>query len=408
MRNLIPIPLMALALGLLACGGEEESSPTDSIPDAAALTLTVTGAETETGAASGLGAGPAVTATAEPAWPATGDDLVQVQRRIAAVNSAIRSIFDHVAGVARVNGAPRPGSGRWYGPSERCTVEVSPCPENASATFRLWVGNAVGRGGAFVLQARSNAAGDEDYRTVLAGWMRRGALPRRGVGQFWIDLENVKAAVPGYAYPGQGTLYGGFAAARVAKAETLVLRDFTPDATNWPAATVAFRGFRTIAGTARVRIAAVKDFVATTSDTELGLFHAVYHPSLGGRAFSIVASYVDGTAHGDVPAEHYFLGRSCYAPHAPTAPVFKEWFLCPKSESPGACALDTANPGVVEVGTSWAADCAIDGEPAEFGPPPAAPGTDPAAEPGALPGEDGTGLTAEDPPVSGDDAPSPG
>ena len=65
----------------------------------------------------------------------------------------------------------------------------------------------------------------------------------------------------------------------------------SPPTATWAAATVAFRGFRTIAGTARVRVAAVKDFVDHDIDTELGLFHAVYNPSLGGRAFSLVGNY---------------------------------------------------------------------------------------------------------------------
>ncbi len=229
-------------------------------------------------------------------------------------------------------------------------------------------------------------------------------------GRSRIDLDHVKAAVPDFAFPGQGTLYGGFAAGRVAKAETLVLRAFTLDATNpdWPAATVAFRGFKTAAGTARVRVAAIKDLVQTTADTELGLAHVVYNPALGGRAFALVSNYSsDATGHGDVPADHYFFGRSCYAPHTPTTPVFKEWFLCPASQGPAACALDGANPSVIQIGTSWATDCALAAEPAEFAAPPSAPGIDPAAQPGALPGEDAAGVTPEDPPVSDDEAPVP-
>lgn len=410
MRLAIWCSLAAFTLGLVACGGKDESSPTDSIPDAAALTIELTGGAAESGSASALAPAAAVELAAEPSWPATGDDLQQAQRKLAGVNAAIRRILDHVAGVALVNGAPWPGTGKWYGPAERCTVEVNPCPVNASATFRLWVGKALGRGGAFVLQARPDAAGDDAYRTVLAGWMRRGTLARRGAGQIWIDLDHLGAAVPDYAFPGQGTLYGGFAAGPVAKAETLVLRAFTLDATNpdWPAATVAFRGFKTAAGTARVRVAAIEDFVASTSDTELGLAHVAYNPDLGGRAFALVGNYTAGaTAHGDVPADHYFFGRSCYAPHGPTAPVFKQWFLCPIGEGPAACVLDGANPSVVQVGTSWASDCALVAEPAGFAVPPAAPGTDPAAEPGALPGEDAAGVTPEDPPASEDEAPTP-
>lgn len=411
MKNAIFGSAAALALGLLACGGQDGSSSTlESIPDAEALTLEVTGAAAETAATPPLAA--AATAEAVAAtWPETGDDLAAAQRRIAAVNGALRSALQQVAAVAATNGAPAGGAGRWYGPAERCTVEVAAgeaCPEGASATFRLWVGNAVGRGGAFVLQAKGRGADDASYLTVFAGWMRRGAMARRGVGQIWLDLGHLVAAAP--AFPGQGVLHAGFAAGPVAKAERLALVGFTPDATNpdWPAATVAMRGFKTAAGTARVRVAALKDLVPTTSDTELGLAHVVYRPDLGGRAFAIVTDYVaDGVTHGDVPADQYFFGRACYAPHAPTAPVFKQWFLCPKAEGPAACVADAANPSTVVAGTSWAADCAVAGEPAEFAPPAGAPGTDPAAAPGALPGEDASGMTPEDPPASDGDAPTP-
>jgi hypothetical protein len=316
----------------------------------------------------------------------TGDDLAQAQARIAQVNRAVRSVFEHVAGVALVGGAPWPGTGKWYGPSERCTVEVSPCPENASATFRLWVGNAIGRGGAFVLQAKAPAATDDAYRTVLAGWMRRGALARRGAGQIWVNLEALKLAAS--AFPGQGRLFGGFGAGPVAKTAAYVLSAFTPDTGKWAPATVAFRGFKTAAGTARVRVAAIRDLVQTTADTELGLAHVVYNSSLGGRAFAIVSNYRDaGVSHGDVPADAYFLGRACYAAGAPQAPVFKQWFLCPGSEGPVACIADTGNPSKVELGTSWDADCAALSQ-AAFQPPTSAPGTDPAAQPGQLPGEE--------------------
>ena len=407
--------LAVLTLGLAACGGGKSgaSSPTDSIPDAAALTLEVTGGPAERAAAQTLPA--ALAAASAPTWPQTGDNLALAQKKIAAVNSVIRSILDHVADVATQEGAPWPGKGKWYGPKDRCTVEVlvgTACPPDQAATFRLWVGTAgMGRGGAFVLEAKAVGAADDTYKAVLAGWMLRGALPRRGLGQIWIDLDHLKLAASGY--PGQGVLYGGFAAAGlpVVKVETLVLVAFTPDPNTWPAATVAFRGFKTAAGTARVRVAALDNYVSTTSADELGLFHVVYNDALGGRAFAIVTDYsTDGgvTPIGDVPAGYYYFGRSCYAAGSLDAPAFAEWFLCPKTEGPVACLADTGNQFTILEGTGWAQDCAIKGEPAEFGPPDSAPGVDPTALPSPLPGEDATGLTAQDPPAATDAMPAPG
>ena len=56
----------------------------------------------------------------------------------------------------------------------------------------------------------------------------------------------------------------------------------------------------------------------------------------------------------------------------------------PVEPGPGRLRADEANPGS-SAATSWAADCAVDGEPAEFGPPAGAPGTDPAAGPARCP-----------------------
>lgn len=409
---------MALSLaGVLAtgCGGGKGTSAAgalDDVPDAQALTLEVTGGAEEQGAVAAAPSAMAAVA-ADPAWPVTGDDLAAARSKIAAVNAALRKAIAHVEAVAVGGGAPvsTQGGGRWYGPIDRCTVDVavgSACPEGAAANLRLWIGRGpLGYAGAFLLQARPYGADDEAaWKTVAAGTLARGVHLRRGHGKIWIDLDQLKSVAP--AYVGRGKLYGGFSAGPVAKAETLVLHDFTPDATNpaWPAATVAFRGFKSAAGTARVRVAALEDYVATTDDTELGLFHVAYNAAVGGRAFAVVTDYTaDATSHGDVPADHYFFGRACYAAGAPTTPVFKQWFLCPKAQSPVACAADAGNASAIEIGTSWSA-CALPGDPAEFAPPTSAPGMDPAQLPGALPGEDASGETADAPPVEGDPLPS--
>jgi hypothetical protein len=417
---------MALVLtGVLVagCGGSNggSSGALDGVPDAQALTLEVTGGAAEQGAALLAPAAQLAGVAVDPAWPVTGVDLTEGQKKVAGVNAALRAFVLQLETAAVGAGLPTAG-GRWFGPKDGCTdadvADLSACPDGATANLRLWVGRRglALPGSAFVLQARPYGSTDDGaFVTVAAGWMVRGAVVRRGHGQLWLDLDHLRSvANPGdlaTGYHGQGKLLAGFAANRVAKAETLLLDGFTPDATNadWPAATVAFRGYKTAAGTARVRVAAIKDYVHTTSDTELGLFHVVYDAALGGRAYGIVSDYTPagGSKHGDVPTGFYYFGRSCYAAGAPTAPVFKEWFYCPTTEGPAACAADASNPTHVEIGTAWS-QCDVAGSPAEFDPPATAPtaAPDPAGAPATMPGESSTGETPDDVPAQ-DAAPTP-
>jgi len=404
------ITLAVLALGAAACGGKDgESNAADSVPSQQTLALEITGGTDDVAPApQSVPAQAAETVAATTGLPAVNDDLAEAQSKIRSVNSAIANIVTHVRGVALNNGVPAPGRGKLYGPADRCTVDdVNPCPDGASATFLLWVGRSLipGHGGEFVLLAKAVGAPDSAYKTVLAGWMRRSGDPGRGVGQIWINLENVRAAAP--QYPGQGYLYGGFAANdRGAKRLTYVLAGFTPDPEKWDAASVALRGFRTAAGTARVRVAALHDYLSGPNGDELGLFHVVYNPDIGGRAYGIVSNYLTGaTLHGDVPSGKYFLGRACYAAHAPTAPLYKEWFLCDLGTGPAAC-LSSGTPTPV-VGTgSWDTNCLPAAAPAESAPPEDGDLAAGALSQDPLPGEADTGIDAEPPPSDTDEPPA--
>lgn len=391
---------MAVAvMGVLAAGcgskdGSEAGDALDNVPEAEALTLELTGTAADAGQIEVTSQAAAV------AWPTTQDDLVAARDQVRAVNTAIRKVFELVGGTALVAGPPGPGRSRWYGPYEACAVDTSPCPEGASAVFSLWVGASLvpAHGYEFVLVAKAPGAADAAYDAVLAGWMRRGAVRHRGVGRIWMNLENLRAAAP--TFPGAGHLYAGFGAGRVAKSETLILSGFTPDAAGWAPATVALRGYRTEAGTRRVRVATVEDYLAGDEGDELGLAHLAYDPDLGGRAYGVV---VDG----DVAAGSYYLGRSCYAAGAPEAPVYKEWFFCDAGQGPAACISAAGGAGTPADGFSgtWAGCPSTIPETPAFAPPAAEP-ADPTAIPAALPGEDGAGITPEEAPTSGAGAPT--
>ncbi|HTN53389.1 MAG TPA: hypothetical protein VML50_13365, partial [Anaeromyxobacter sp.] len=410
MRHLLT--LAAATLLLAACG--KSSSPDtylQSVPDAQGLTLEIKGTAQEGLVADVPAEGVATAAIAVPGGdptPTTDDDLADAQAKIKDVNQAIKAVFGQVEAAAATGGTPQPGDVKVYGPAQRCVVETTPCPAGDLATFTLTVKRYPLAFG-FLLSV--DAAGTP--KPVMVGWMARGVMDRRGVGQLAVNLENLRAAVPSSTdFGGHGYFLAGFANGPIAKSLVFKLVGFTMG-TN-PPATVAFRGFKTAAGTSRVRVAGIKDLVAGSNPNpdELGLAHLVYNPLLGGRAFSVVTNFTDASGlNGDVPnmpdgtTPAYYFSRSCYAAAA-TTPKFKEWFLCPRSQTPFACLGGTAAAWRDAVGTqvagtagtTWSDSCALTTEPAEFQAP-AGPGATPdpsdaSAEPG-----DSSGLTPQDPPA---------
>jgi len=407
MKNAMRLGAAVLALSLSACGLQEDDPYLDVIPDAEGLTLELQG-----GAAEGLAL--SVPSAAEPSLaaagtPETNDDLEDARRKIRALNEAVRSIFERVSEVASSGGQERPGGVKVFGPADRC-VQPGPAGCLAEANLRLVVWRLGERIGSFALEARPvGSTLEADFAPVLAGYLVRGATPRRGAGRLWVNLENLSAAA-GDGYLGQGYLVAGFASGPVAKAATFRMLDFTRDPALHAPITAAFSGFLTANRTARVRVAAIADFDKTGPDTELGIGRLVYNPALGGRAFSIVTNWLDRstvppTPHGDVPVGQYWFSRSCYAPGT-TLPAFKEWFLCPRGEGPVACLVNQFGSWRDAVGTqvagdagdTWADTCAFAVEPPEMMPPTDAPADD-ASDGSPEAGQDATGLAPDAPPV---------
>jgi len=392
----------ALALALSGCGANDDTDAIANVPDAEGLTLELQG-----GAAEGLAAA-GVSKAALEATPSPDDDGAAAQEKIAAVNTAIRSMFAHLAEVAKAGGTEAPGGVTLYGPVDRCVVEGA-CDAGGTATFRLRVFRSVGTAWAFSLEALV----DDAWKPVAAGWMRRGPMERRGAGRVALNLENLRAAAPAYA--GQGYLLGGFASGPVVKNLSWALRGFTPDPAAWPATTAAFRGFKTASGATRIRVATIADLYGPAgSETELGFAHVAYHPVVGGRAYALVSNHaVDGVTVGDVPATdagapQYFFGRACSAP-GQTAPVFKEWFLCPRALGPRACVVAQGGVGeqvVGDPGATWASACAVAVEPLELAPPAEPPAGSP-DDAGAEDGEEETGLEPPAPPADVNDVTPP-
>ena len=400
-----------LTLALSACGTTEETDRyLDAIPDAEGLSLELQG-----GAGEGLALSVEPAAAAAPAAvadaPTTPDDLERARSELRALNEAVRAVFARVAEVAAAGGRELPGGVKIYGPADRCVERDDAGACLATANLRLMVRLLRGDLASFALDARPvGSTAEVDFRPVLAGYLLRGEVARRGAGKLWVNLESLAAAA-GDGFKGQGFLTAGFASGRLTRAATFRMLDFTRDPAAHAPVTAAFSGFRTPNGTARVRIAAIADFDTSGPDTELGLGRLVYNPSLGGRTFAIVRNWLDrrtdpAVPHGDVPADSYWFGRACYAAGG-TTPAFKEWFLCPAGEGPVACLVAQGGSWLDAVGTqvagdagdTWANTCALDAEPPELAPPVGPPSDDPSdGAPEA--GEEATGLVPH--PAPGD------
>lgn len=407
MRTTMILGAGLLALALSACGKNDETDPyLAAIPDAAGLSLELQGGASEGLALTAGAEAAAAPAAAAPATPVTPDDLADARARVRALNEAVRAVFARVEEIAAAGGHELPGGVKIYGPSDRCVEPGDGGTCLAAANLRLAVRRHAGALASFALEARSvDSALESDFKPVLAGYLVRGPAERRGRGKLWVNHENLAAAAPGFK--GEGYLVAGFASGPVARAVTYRMLGFTRDPAAHAPVTAAFTGFRNPMGTARVRVAALGDFDPAGTDLELGLGRLVYDPAVGGRAFGIVTNWVDRSAtptpHGDVPAGHYWFGRSCYAP-GQTTPAFKEWFLCAAGEGPAACLaplggwLDAEGTQVAgDAAATWKSTCALSAEGPELGPPAGPPSDDPSDD-AAEPGQDGTGLAPEPPP----------
>jgi hypothetical protein len=349
----------ALVLALAACGARDEVDPfIAGVPDAEGLALEVQG-----GAAEGLAAEGGVAAFAA-AVPAPEDDLAAARERVRALNEAVRAVFAHVGALA----ATQPAGGgevRRYGPVERCVEPGASgaCAEGGSALLRLTVTRLGPVRFAFVLQARAvgSAEAEDAYLPVLAGWMIRGPVERRGAGQLGVNLDNLHAKAPGFL--GRGRLAAGFANGPAVRSVRYLAAGFTPDVALHPElANGALVGHRTAAGATRVRLAALADTVEDTTAPEQNFLRVGYVPRVAGRAFAAVRG-------GDVAAGTYWFGRACYAP-GPTgalALAYKEWASCASGVGPAACVAAAVAAGTtVQVfpdpavePTTWQAECAL-------------------------------------------------
>ncbi len=344
----------ALAFALSACGASDKTDPyLDAIPDAAALTIDA------------QAAAPAAAAIDPAPVSSLQNDLAVVHEKAEAMNAALRDVFARLEELTATGGREMPNGVKMWGPAIRCVQKdgAGACVANGEASLRLIVRRYTDHAADFAVQARDAASVDEgDFKAVLAGYLIRGEVARRGAGKLWVNFQNLKGAAPGFL--GQGYLAAGFAAGPVAKAVTYRMLTFTRDPALHAPVTAAFAAWKNAAGLVRARVADFADLDKSGAALELGFWRAVWAPLAGGRAFTVVTDWNDrGTPTGDVPAGKYWFARACYAP-GQTAPEYKEWFLCDRLASglpnpPVACVVANAGAGAKEPGvgsdaiTTW-------------------------------------------------------
>lgn len=354
----------ALALALAACGEKAKPDPfLQNVPEVAALTI-------ETSAsASAVVSG----ATIDPALPVSSleNDLGVVHQKAQAMNEALRGVFAHVEAITSSGGRLLAGDVKEWGPANRCVQPdgAGGCMANGTATLVLRVRRWSDRVADFVVLARAPAATlPTDLKPVLAGYLIRGPMERRGAGRIWVNHPNLKAAASDFK--GTGFLAAGFAAGPVAKAVTYRMSAFSRDPGAHEPVWAAFSAWKSAAGVVRARVAGFADLDKTGAADELGLWRGVWAPALGGRAFTVVTNFLDprasGTPSGDVPAGKYWFGRACYPP-GQTLPSFKEWFLCDRfrtelvngtptqvPNTPVACVIANLGAGAIDAGVPTA------------------------------------------------------
>jgi hypothetical protein len=301
----------AAALGLSACA--QKAEPPDfaaGTPDTAGLTLETAGDAGDglapSAAPGALSAGPMI---ALPAACQDWEFTCKLRESISGVNHLVRAALEPVEALVASGPASDPSDDvRVYGPL--------PLPAAAPvASWRLTVKSMGNETFRWKLEAQAIPPAGAPFHTVMAGQLRRGDVPHRGRGIVGIDLDELYAVNPA-RFPGQGKLLAAFAHVGLQKALVYAAQEFSADGIAVPVSAI-FTGWKDALGRARVRLAAVRDFVpasAAADQDELLLSRAGYWPALGGRtAVAVLGGNVPdyGYAGFEVKA---FVGLECFGP----------------------------------------------------------------------------------------------
>ena len=331
-----------------ACHPDQEY--VDSLPDMAGLGLEITG-----GASEGFSSA-ALTYDQDAL---TAEDLEQVSQAVGTVpeylqearngikelNENIRRIMDPIVTIIRNNAArAEPGQGRTW------TRDVD------GITYRLGIRKLAPRRFAWRVDAKPVGAEDTAYLMVMSGGIARGLEPHRGRGFLGINLNNLKEVKPDF--PGQGTLFCGFAHEGESKTLSYGLRNFTPNLANRAPINAAFVGHRAMpSGATAVRLAALVNLPQAVGDVEdhreLVRLRVRWLPGVGGRGDMMATG-------GDIPAGTVYHGIGCW--NVSEEETFKAVFRCTRTG-------DTTPPACERISVAGnRSTCAMDLRPATDGP----------------------------------------
>ncbi|HEY6003241.1 MAG TPA: hypothetical protein VIV57_10220 [Anaeromyxobacter sp.] len=314
----------AVALGLAACGNKTTPDFAAGTPDSAGLTLETTGgsgdgliASAPSGGASALSVNGSIDALTCQSYELT----CNIRRSIAGVNLFIRGALEPVEALIVLGPVSEPSDDvRVYGPT--------PLPQgNPVANFRLsvkFMGNDTFR---WKLEAQALMPPDAPFLVVMAGQLQRGDVPHRGRGFIGIDVDQLNAVNP-TAFPGQGKLLAAFAHVGLQKALVYAAKQFQVAGMAAPV-TAVFTGWKNSLGQARVRLAAINDFVAangTAPANELLLSRIGYWPLLGGRtAVAVLGGNVPDYSVADFDVKA-FVGLECFG--TGIGVTYRAMFVC--------------------------------------------------------------------------------
>jgi len=279
------------------------------------------------------------------------DERKDLKAQIAAYNGAVVNAMSPLSELVKQPPSSSQSGVQEYGPLDL------PVPKPA-ATFRLTINKIRAQKYGWQLRAKPIGADDSLYKNVLVGSLENAVNAHRGAGVAGFSLNNLNAANPA-AYPAKGQLTVTSAAGPKGQ-NSLVGRlvGFSADG-KAPPINAVYAGDRTSDGTHHIRWQMNSERVGGMPDKgpEQIVDYVTWRPDKGSRIYTVVSSRpaASGMSSGDLPANTYLIGQSCYAKDS--ALLYKAWNRC-EAMPPAQC-LGTP-PILIETPGKTTSDCTVD------------------------------------------------